>query len=683
MPEKKEKSFGKRLKGWFGGGKKKGQESSASAAPQGSPNHLGVISASPMPMERTPAFWEIGAGYSMFAEKAQKLSDSDSKHAKKTEVEKLAKEKADLDSRYTEAVNTPVEMKGMTGDIADEKEVMEQRKANADTIWEGLEDRVAKQVEFRENLEKHRGNAVVRLVKHAYQIQDREDKINNNAPEAARLRAERAAEKNKSKKREKGDDRMEKVGFVATISQYLSTIFGAISDGLGTLADMGVDTKNSAESLKAGEEPLKNVLKDNVGGVDGGFSNLTVIISLGNAIISAVELGRGVVHAVKRRKDSDAQEKWLDARILLGNICDAISNMLGVAAPFTALVPFLGPALNIGDNALQMIVGSMNLVTNLYHKHQTSVQKDKLWAEIERKRKKYAGKEDAKFFDIETGKDPDKKRKLNWSRIDAKRKELQRIVAQDAGIQRERIEKKDARNKTGYAAAETGISSRISRTRKEWHERNSASQTAAAKSAYKKKIHAMEALELLSQYRNAEKAGKKMSKASGHDIEGLITNSVNIVAEALKLVGEATAATGFGAAMFAAGTIVSISEGGYEMGREGASKLYKVFRKLYGSEKNKENTRSEMAEYLYDKMLSVSPANVEWEGDFFKLDDSVKDYRVREESRSMDELYGILRQGLDARVSLLVNAPTPKDMKKAMAAAFSQDGNVSFAQDGM
>ena len=174
-----------------------------------------------------------------------------------------------------------------------------------------------------------------------------------------------------------------------------------------------------------------------------------------------------------------------------------------------------------------------------------------------------------------------------------------------------------------------------------------------------------------------------MSKASGHDIEGLITNSVNIVAEALKLVGEATAATGFGAAMFAAGTIVSISEGGYEMGREGASKLYKVFRKRYGSEKNKENTRSEMAEYLYDKMLSVSPANVEWEGDFFKLDDSVKDYRVREESRSMDELYGILRQGLDARVSLLVNAPTPKDMKKAMAAAFSQDGNVSFAQDGM
>lgn len=113
-------------------------------------------------------------------------------------------------------------------------------------------------------------------------------------------------------------------------------------------------------------------------------------------------------------------------------------------------------------------------------------------------------------------------------------------------------------------------------------------------------------------------------------------------------------------------------EGAYEQGRTAGSFLYKQFRKFSGAQANKENTRAEMGAYLYDKMISLGSDNVEWDNNFFKLD-GVPDYRIREESKSMNELYSIVRRGLDARVSTLLGATTADDMKGALAEAFGQE----------
>ncbi len=648
---------------------KKGKDTGGNAGQAQSPaNENRLISAQPMQMQQTPAFWQIGSDYNAFAEKAANFASNEkAKHAKKTELDAMAREKKALDDRYTEAVNTPVEMKGMDFDLADEKETMEQRKSNADEVWSSTEEKAQKQIAAREQLEKYRGSSTMAVIKHAKKMSEQDQQADAPQPSTEKTRAANArnaanAEKEKKDKREGHEGR---AGFAGAIMSILSAIWSSISDGKSAVKGIAGVAEDEVTGTAVEQ------LKKNAGGAEGGLNNMAAIMSLFNAILSAIGLGRSIAKAAKNVDNfaRDGQERWLDCRTILQNITDLFGNLVGAAAPFIDLVPFLGPSLNIAVSGMQIVVSSMNLGSNIYHKHQTEVQKEELWAQIERKRKKYTGVE-AGYFDIAPG---ETKRKRSWSKIDQKRKMLRQIVGVSMGADRGTVESRKwwqtKTNQTYYADAEARISTRISAYRDRWHK----GELTESAEEYKKKMHAMEALELMAQYRNVEKAQKKMNKSIGHDVENLLTSSTKVVGNAMVLAGEITAASGAGLVVMGAGKAVVTAEDIYEMLRGVYGMTRTGIRKTFGAEQNKENTRGEMAAYLYDKMLSLAPPHAEWAGeDFFKLDATVPDYKVREMGRSVEELNNILRKGLDARISDIMATKNSSIMKEALASAFGQ-----------
>lgn len=660
----------------------------------------GINGTSVQKQQTPPSYTNIAFEYKKLLTDAETLGNAEVKHNKKDDLEKLHKRKSDLNQKYAEAIS----VSGANEDTVQswQRENMASAKQSAEIVVETTDKKLSKNIEARESLEKHKDSALVKVVQYATKVKKKdevmeedlfapiqsgltkkerkveEDKRRALAAKKEKLAEERKEAEAKSAKKESRDSKMEKAGFLSTMGGFLGTVFGSIADSVETLADAGVETKSSLDALKQGKKGRLEFLKDNSTSWTGGLGIAAAGLSLISGIVSMVELGRGLVQAIKhnRKKNVDAQEKWLDARTALGNICETVSNLIGAVAPFTSMVPFLGSSLAIADSGLQIVVGSMNLATNSVHAVKMRHDKEKLWKEIERKRKKYAdaGSIDASYFDVDSveGKSissQNGKRKQKFSSIDQKRRGLLKTVAEAQGIEKIELNEKSSKNASEFAGAEMEISTKLSAMRRDWHE----GKSGMTREDYKKSMHQMEALQLMSQYRTAEKAAKKMHKAIGHDVEGLATNGTKIVGNALSLAGQITAASGFGATLIAAGVGVNLAEGAYEQGRTAGSFLYKQFRKFSGAEANKQNTRAEMGAYLYDKMLSLGPDYVEWDGNFFKLDNSVPDYRVREESKSMNELYSIVRRGLDARVSTLLGATTADDMKGALAEAFGQE----------
>ncbi|MGN0330597.1 MAG: hypothetical protein ACI4D5_05080 [Kineothrix sp.] len=648
--------------------KSKDKKSPVSPPPSGT-----VIKGGPVQLTVTPpSYASIRDGYKAFNEASAQLLLSNAKHSKKTEYESLIKSKGELDEKYGKAMEVAVPLSMTTQEMADAREGMQSEKTVSDAKKEGMQDKVQKNIAAREGLEKYKSSSphLILVIKKASDLKETEDaQAQNPQPKSAPSPAEIAHKK--SEKAEKG---MKVADIIDKLMSIVGTICNGVSDGLATLKDGGVDTAETIEKLKKAEISRGEALKSGAGGVGGGFGIAAAGLAVLNSIIAMVDLGRKIAAASKNHKAglSDAQEKKQDAREILMGLCRACSSLLGAGAMFAALVPVLGPSLGIIDSGLQLVMAVVNLSSHGSHWADMHGEKQRIWKEIERKRKKYGSSMDAGFFDIDNSM-KEESRRPDWDKIDAQRKGLQQVVSSDHGLTKEVFDsKKAARNKTGYAAAETGISSRISELREKKHQGMLNEQE---QKDYKRKMHAMEALELMAQYRNVEKAEKKMRKASGHDVESIIVSGTKIIGNALTLAGEITAASGYGASLIAAGVGVNMSVGAYEGARQLGSWGYKGVRILAGSEKSKQNTRSEMAEYLFDKMLSLGPKRVAWEGGFFKLDDSVPDYRVREIGRSVDELNAVLRRGLDARVSSLLKAPNSQVMKESLAAAFSQDGN--------
>lgn len=696
--------------------RKEKKQASKAPAPKGPANEMGIIKVEKV-STRPPSYWQLGFDYRALDEEAKAILSSKATHTKKEKYEELLKRKTKLDETYGKYAETPVSMSDLLSDneFMDDKEKAEKSKGDAETSMKALEKKVPKNVQNHESLEKHKNTALVNVIKHASDLKKDDDTLAKDpsaetdqakqteiAKQKTEVKNKRKKAKDKYEKKDKRDDKMEKAGFVNTILQYIGSVFGAVSDGIGNLADLGVEAKESADALRKGKTSWSDAMKepwekgseaaDKVG---AGFSYGAAGLALLSAVYSAVELGRSVVQVFKRNKNHtvDSQERWADARMVLGNICDVFSNVIGAISPFTSALPLVGSILNITDNGIQLLLGTMNLANSSAHAVMMRNDKKAIWKKIEAKRNKYKGTEDAQLFDITAfdgnGAAESVKRKQKDSDIDLKRRNLLKKVAEQEGIEKQALpssgkRSEDARNFSIYRGAEANISTRISKLREERHQKEAAgSMTDKDRAEYKKRMHAMEALELMSQYRAAEKSAKKMHKSLGHDIEGLITNGFKLAANVTTLIGEVTAATGYGASLIAVGTAMNIAEGGYEMARGATSKIYEWGRNAYGSTANKENTREELGQYLFDKMISVGPEYGKWSGDFFDLSEAVPDYKIKEENNSMEELYSIVRRGLDTRVSVLMAAPTSKTMKKALASAFSQEGGVSFAQDGV
>ena len=101
-----------------------------------------------------------------------------------------------------------------------------------------------------------------------------------------------------------------------------------------------------------------------------------------------------------------------------------------------------------------------------------------------------------------------------------------------------------SRNDTIYREAQYGVGARIQALDQRLTVRGSISPEERIRLKTQKRE--LEAMETMEQYREADKAQKKMGKALLHNVESVITGGTNVVANGLKLAGETASATGVG-----------------------------------------------------------------------------------------------------------------------------------------
>lgn len=625
-----------------------------------------------------PAYTKIAARYATVKEGVDKIGRSKKKHMEGEHLATLTKEKEKVDKEYEVAFKKEIpESKAKDKDVRAQeerrrqelqrqKDAMQTKKEETDSALETVTGKVSKNIAAKEKLKTYEGKLLPKVIRHASELSTGDELVKTDdaslseeeKQDKKKLTIERAEKKKKFKKQDKEAGVFEKTGLARTVALHGATIAGAISDGVSQF---------KFPDREAIEKFDKYKWFDGATDVGSALSILAAVEATGSFVKSCID-----THRRNKSETVDDQERWQDARLILGKISDLFSALIGAAAPYTALVPVLGPILNIADSLLQCIVGGMNLFTNVYHKHKMSGERARIWQVIAERREKYKKKgdtESAGYYNMDgIGATGLFKRSRQWSQADAKRKQLQETVANQVYANGARPAEFQA------SSMETGISGRLSQLRQDKHDSKLSSEE---EKTYRRNKHAMEALQLMSHYRTVEKAEKKMTKAIVLGAEGLATNTVKIVGNAALLGGTITA----NPAAAGAGVGINITEGGYEVARFVGSQIYKKIREAYGSQARKEETREQMAEHLFDRMVSLGPGKQKWSGEFFSLDD-VEDYKIREYRAGMDELDTTIRRGLDARASTLLSAPTGKDMKAALAAAFSQDGGVSFGAEG-
>ncbi|MBS6397847.1 MAG: hypothetical protein KH452_11980 [Clostridiales bacterium] len=453
-------------------------------------------------------------------------------------------------------------------------------------------------------------------------------------------------------------------------ANIFSNVTGAIADA-GDYADA---KKLSGDFALGGKQAFK--------GSGGKFSDKdanSVIGSVASVLSAGLHLISLVKSSVQMFKEEhtgdadpkvDGQERWNKARDMLHQIVDIFGDALGLADGFISVIPLLKPTLAIIKDGLSMVVDFADLFTNSTHIEQMRRQRNRIYERIQKKKEKYSSgaKKDtaaAEAYDV----------KKQWFQfrsdvVDDKRKDMMKTVALANQGQPDEIRIVQgadlrSRNDSRYREAQYGLGQRIVQMK--------------ASGADKSKIRQMEALEMMEQYRETDKAHKKMVKALLHNLESIIKGGVAITSSGLKIVGQLASLTGVGAvaggAAYGSAVALDVASAGYELTRNAVSSAYGGIRKLVGTEANKETTRTDMALSMMYKMQEITESSV-WENRKFKESaglDLAQPKDVIREGRNVEHLRSILRDGLDARVSSLIASQNAGELKEKIAASFGQD----------
>lgn len=655
-----------------------------------------------------------------FTDMATEITTSNASHTMGAKYDELQRQKPGIDKIYQETMAAPVSITGSEGTdkgarITAERDELQEMKPHMDAIWELADKKGSKYVKAHKDMETVKAESpnLGKVIQRADMLKG-DDEINAKAAPAApgapgspppatpTLTPEEEARKAEADTRtnaKKGNAKKEKAGEVAETSNTVWSTVSTIADGT-----LGMVSGCEKSFRAAGVESAETITKIRKGGTaqmnkeigktePGDWAG--VAMSAVNLIIGGYELFKAVGKVNRDKAAGEGkQEHWKNIRGLLGKIRGVVDSVVGVISPFINVVPFLGPIVKMAAGIFGVAVDGMEFASAITHWSDSKKERGRLWNEMERKRKKYAATgriADAQNYDLgfddksassskttaELQQDTKHSgifARSDAKRMDDKRRNLLEVVSRDNNIAAINYgpngQKKPSKNASAYAGAEADVTSRISKMREEKHSGRYADR--AGQQEYKKKMHAMEALELMAQYRVMEKSQKKMWKSAWHAAESVVTGSVGIISSGLKLVGQITAASGAGAILMGVATGMDTVMAGYEGAREIGKWGYKGIRTLTGAEANKKNTRSEMAELLFDKMISVGPSQIPWSGDYPMMDESVPDYKMREIGKTMYELNMTISHGLDSHTTEFSGALTSADMKDALASAFSQ-----------
>lgn len=375
------------------------------------------------------------------------------------------------------------------------------------------------------------------------------------------------------------------------------------------------------------------------------------------------------------QSNRDAQEKRKVVRTYLRELIGILESITGGVGSVIKEIPIFGPILGICSGGLNLLLDAWETVENTIHYSQTVIMRDEIYEKIQRKRVKYSSgpKADAAAAEAYT---VDMGRTGRSKKVDKKRRALLEKVYG--------IERADEINAGVTKKPETGATGLRSRNDSAFREaqydlarkiRDKQTTGTDDDKKAKSEKRQMEALQMMEEYRQADKSCKKMKKALNHNIEGIITGLTGLGIDIAALA--MTAADG-GASTIIAGFAAT----GYDYARSGVSKGYKALRIFAGSEANKATTREDMAVSLMNKMETIADSNI-WVENAGKFTDKAvmegfsqgsQGYKdVINQGRNVEHLHKIFRNGLDANMQDLITAKSRSDLKEKIAESFGQE----------
>lgn len=467
------------------------------------------------------------------------------------------------------------------------------------------------------------------------------------------------------------------LGLPDSIKESVKEAFSSWKDGLNTvyekltgILDLGADA--SGIGGDSGDiQNIKGVIEEITEKDSSGAGITGAVLGGISTVLKCMKTGASIVYQLRRDYKNaksnaevirDSQERFKLSRKYIREIVEIMDGFQGTFAPLTKVIPFYNGIWGLCLGGANMLLDVTDMITYSVHVEQMRRDRNKVYQRIQDKKSKYS--KDGRAPDADAAEAYNLGEKgfftTKSTLVDKKRKELiNKLGEEDPNV------KLRSRNDTKKRAVQYGLGKNINEGN---HSKSEKRQ--------------LEALEMMEQYRELDKAHKKMSKAVLHNVEAILTGATGLVGNGLKLAGEIAVASGVGggvgAGLITAGMATGLAEGGYELARDGVAKGYKGIRTLIGTEDNKATTREDMAIAIMDRMSEIKDSAV-WDqtGKKFKDQSALERPENRKDvvrqGRNVEHLHSVLRRGLDVTMSDLIVSKSRKELKEKISGAFGQD----------
>lgn len=421
-----------------------------------------------------------------------------------------------------------------------------------------------------------------------------------------------------------------------------------------------------------------DMLDFNKKGVKASGKSLGGVFGVFGALCSAFKTWNTFVNMMKKDYDmhergekKDAADRWQDAREGLEAIVELISNTLGAIGNFGG--DMLSGILGIISNCATLFMKCISVADSSARIAGVNHRKNDLWDRIQQKRAKYEAEKDmesAGYYDL-----PNK-----WGaarKIKAKRRELREKLAgqklstgDNVATEKNVSEVSNAKFQhisKSYGDDYTTLSDKII-AEKERRKEGEAGENAASledKTTYKRRLHMMEALELLERFYEEDQAQNRQIKILGHALEESAVESVSMASNLAKV-----SVVGAGV-----GAILSVASSTYKVVSSATKFTVGKIRGAMGHDNDKSFRRNEMAMTMFDSVAGLTNTpKYGLEGGVVGSVDQVKDMYLDSAAERLHHVRGMMA-GLDVHLDPLMTAENKGEFIASLSSAFSEDGN--------
>ena len=418
--------------------------------------------------------------------------------------------------------------------------------------------------------------------------------------------------------------------------------------------------KREADSIKISNKAT--------GGIFNIFGALTNVFKAWNTFANMAKKD----YDMRERGDKkDAADRWQDARNGLQTVVDLLNSVLGTAGTFTA--DAVSATLGIISNCATMFMKLIAIADSSARIHGVNKRKKALREQIQKKREKYESEKDmesAGYYDL-----PDKfgvARKIKAKRRELREKLAGQKLSNGANVATEKnvSEVSDAKFRhisKSYGGDYTTLSDKIIEE-KEWRREGESGANAASmedRTIYKRRLHMMEALELLERFYEEDQAQNRQIKILGHALEESITESVSMAGNLGKI-----SVVGAGA-----GAICSVAASTYKAVSSFTKFAVGKIRGAMGHDNDKAFRRNEMAMTMFNSVEGLTNTQkYGLEGGVAGSVDQVQDMYLDSAAERLHHVRGMMT-GLDVHLDPLMTAENKGEFIASLSSAFSEDGN--------